>query len=744
MRVCRSGAGRSPRRLAAADPWRNPLERELGRAEVRVYAAPFCPAVGQTLEGAALVERLEPLSYRRVSGRPTEPGTYFWGNEVFWVYRRPFRRAGKEQPAALFGLRLRGDQIREVEVAEPRNGRAAGLACLEPEVIAESLTADRSPRRPVALAELPERVWRPVLAAEDARFFEHSGVDARSIARALLKNALAGKVTQGGSTITQQLVKGRDLTPKRTLGRKMSEAVRALALEAEYSKEEILETYLNHVYFGHVDGVAIHGIGAAARAFFSKTPRELGLDEAALLAGIIQSPNRLSPLRHLEAARKRQNWVLGRVEELKWASAEELRRARAQAPRLKPRPPEPPLAPHLVTWMAEEAKPLLGGSGDGPKGVVIETTLDPHLQRLAERAVASGLQRLRRDSDRRRLAPLGAALVALDPESGAVLAHVGGDPAAGAGFDRARSARRQPGSTIKPFVLLEAFDGCGGEDPLTPATRVRDAPLRIDLRDGPWEPQNFDGRFRGVVTLRQTLTESLNVPLVRTARHCGFGAVASRLERAGLEVPEGRPPSFVLGAIEATPLELAGAYTVFAAAGRAAEPLAVTHMETPAGVSLHWGRERSRQAASAEAAYLVRHLMRSAAESGTARAAHLPGVDVGAKTGSSSGERDAWLAGDAGSVVAVVWVGLDDGKPLGLSGAQAAAPMWREFMAAAAPARPPHPIEPPDDIVSAWIDPFTGRRLLRERRGAYEELFREGALPPRRRWFRASPLPVIE
>jgi penicillin-binding protein 1A len=216
------------------------------------------------------------------------------------------------------------------------------------------------------------------------------------------------------------------------------------------------------------------------------------------------------------------------------------------------------------------------------------------------------------------------------------------------------------------------------------------------------------------------------------------------MERAGLAVPDGRPPSFVLGAIEATPLELAGAYTVFAAAGQASQPLAVTHMETPAGVSLHWGREKSRRAASEEAAYLVRHLMRGAAEEGTARATRLPGLDVGAKTGSSSGERDAWLAGDAGSVVAVVWVGLDDGKPLGLSGAAAAAPVWREFMAAAAPARPPHAIEPPEEIVSAWIDPFTGRRLQRERRGAYEELFRAGHLPQRRRWFRADPLPPIE
>jgi penicillin-binding protein 1B len=258
------------------------LEASIGRSEIRVYSAAYELRTGLSVGAAGLADRLEALGYRRVRERPQAPGQFFWGHEVLWIYRRPYRRQRRLAPAALLELPLEraGGRIRELP---------AGVdPVLEPALLAESLDGARAPRLPVELAELPEHVWRSVLAAEDARFFDHPGVDVRALSRAALRNAQAGRVVQGGSTITQQLIKNRDLTPRRRVGRKLSEAVRALRLEGEHSKEEILQAYLNSVYFGHVGGLALHGVGAAARAYFGKSAARLGLGESALLAALIQ------------------------------------------------------------------------------------------------------------------------------------------------------------------------------------------------------------------------------------------------------------------------------------------------------------------------------------------------------------------------------------------------------------------------------------------------------------------------
>ncbi|HEY8144135.1 MAG TPA: transglycosylase domain-containing protein, partial [Kofleriaceae bacterium] len=434
------------------------LETELGRNESRIYAAPFVIPTGAKVADLALPERLERLGYHRVHDRPDAAGQYFHGSEVFWVYRRSCHAFGADRPSALFGLDLgRGGTVVGVRLPDGsrRSIRDDGDAWLEPELLAESLAERRAVRTRIALESLPERVWRPVLAAEDARFFEHTGVDPRAVARAALRNLMAGRVAQGGSTITQQLIKNRDLGPERTLGRKASEAMRALALEAAYDKREILQAYLNSVYLGHVDGLAVHGIGTAARVYFSKPAANLSLAEAAALAAMIQGPNRLSPTSAASALRSRRDWVLSRMAELGWASKDEAARAKAQGLGAKLSSPRAPGAPQFVAWVAQEVS---AEAGEG-RGYLVETTLDPWLQRLAERAVAARLETLRKSYPRSR-SEMQAALVALDGRTGEVLAYVGGDPAA-PGFDRVRSAKRQPGSVVKPFVALEAIERCG-------------------------------------------------------------------------------------------------------------------------------------------------------------------------------------------------------------------------------------------------------------------------------------------
>ena len=727
------------------------LEGELGRNEVRVFSAPFPVHPGMTVSGAELPERLERLGYRRVHDRPDEAGEYFYGLDVFWIYRRAHRLGARDYPAELFGLDLhRGDG----RIAGFRNAAGEPLwpdgalqPWLEPEVLAESLTGDRGRRVPVDLDDLPEHVWRAVLAAEDHRFFDHSGLDWIGIARALVNNALAGEVTQGGSTITQQLVKLRDLTPQRTLGRKASEAVRALALEAEYDKREILESYLDHVYYGHVGGLGVYGLGTAARVFFGKPASELGLGEAAVLAAMIQGPNRLSPVRHPDRVLERQRWVLSRLEELEWSSAEAVARAeRAGLPRLAVSPPARPLGRRFLSWVravAEEEAPRRLEEG---RGFVVQTAIDPLLQVRAEAAVADRLDRLRRERPALRDRPLSAALVALDGRTGAVVAYVGGDPEdLGDAFDRARLARRQPGSALKPLVLLEAFDDCGGRDPVHPASRVLDEPVTLELPSGPWSPANPGGRYRGTVDLREALVASLNVPFVRLARWCGFGDVASTLRRAGLAVPEDPPPAFVLGALETSPAELAGAFTAFPTLGVAVRPLPVLSLSRPGGTRIERLEARAERVAEPAAAFLVRDVLADAVRRGTGGEAALAGLEAWGKTGTSSDLRDAWFVGGAGSLVAAVWVGLDDGSPLGLSGSAAAAPLWQAFMADAAPARPPLDQETPDDVVVRWVQDRTGRLVDHPRRGTHSELFDQDHLPPPRRLLLPDPpLPVIE
>nr|MBP7149683.1 transglycosylase domain-containing protein [Acidobacteriota bacterium] len=283
--------------IAAAPALAAPLEATLGRNETRVLSAPYPVTMGRTVEELELDQRLERLGYTRVKARPTRPGEYFHGTEVYWFYRRACHEGGSDRDAELVGLAL--DAKRRIaglaREGQPPRGFDEGDVWLEPEVLAESLRGDRADRVPVSLAALPETAWRPVLAAEDARFFQHGALDARALARAALRNLRAGRVAEGGSTITQQLVKNRDLTPDRSLGRKASEAMRAAWLESEYDKKEILQAYLNTVYLGHVDGLGVYGIGAAARVYFGKPAAQLALAEAATLAAMIQAPNRLSP-----------------------------------------------------------------------------------------------------------------------------------------------------------------------------------------------------------------------------------------------------------------------------------------------------------------------------------------------------------------------------------------------------------------------------------------------------------------
>lgn len=719
---------------------------DLGRNEVRIWSAPFALEPGLSALAGELPRRLERLGYSRVHQRPQRPGEYFWGHERFWIYRQAHRCRGRSWEAQLFGLSL----DRETGVVTgwlaadgtPLEDADSDGHWLEPELLAESFDPRRARPVRVELDHLPEHVWRAVLAAEDHRFFDHHGVDPRGVARALLRNALAGAVVQGGSTISQQLVKVRDLSPRRTLGRKVSEAVRALALEAEYAKEEILQAYLNAIYFGHVEGVALYGLGTAARAWLGKQAEELTLGEAALLAAMIQGPNRLAPDRHPERALTRQRWVLERMQELGWISEAEAETARAAGlPALRLLRPETSGVAALRDALRELAREHAPRRMDDERGVVIESGLDPLLQEAAERAVVEGLAALREqhgDGEE-----LQAALVTLDARTGLVLAYVGGVADAGpVTFDRARRARRQIGSAVKPLLLLEAFEDCGDEDPVYPARRVLDAPVRISTPTGIWEPVNRGRPFQGIVDIRTALIESLNTPFVRLAWHCGFAEIAARVEETGYELPEPAPPAFVLGAVETTPLTLAGAYTAFVHEGWVLAPRLAARLERPSGTVLASLERRERRVVGDESAYLVWDILRDSVARGIARPAGLQEAVAWGKTGTT--EADAWFAGGAGSLVTVVWAGRDDGRPAGLTGSGSAIPIWRAFMQEAVRLRPPLVPARPQEVIEARVQDRTGLRVSHRRRNTHTDLFRRDELPSHRRiWRRDPPVPVL-
>ena len=584
----------------------------------------------------------------------------------------------------------------------------------------------------VPLGEIPMPVVHAVLAAEDRRFFRHPGIDVRAVLRATVTNLRRGGVRQGGSTITQQLARRLFFNNDRTWGRKLRESGTALMLETQYSKRQILEAYLNAVYMGHDGGVAIHGVGAASRHFLGTDLAEVRLDEAALLAAAIQSPNRTFLGRFPRAVQARRNRILQAMRDLGTAGETAVREA-AVSP--LPRRPAGSAAQevYFVDLVREEIarRVSLPASGE----VRIATTLDPLLQRAAERALREGLERIERARPGLDRLRLQAALVAIQPASGAIRALVGGRRYRESPFNRATQAARQPGSLFKPIVYLAAFEAerAGRGARLTPASLVLDDPIAIPVGSSTWLPQNFDRRFRGPVTVRTALVASLNIPAVRVAQDVGLDEVVHMAQALGIARPLAAVPSLALGTSEVTLLEITAAYATLANGGVRAAPTTLAAESAPQGALAVEPIPPPERVVSAESVFLINHLLRGVMRHGTGRASARWGLsDVSAgKTGTTGGLRDAWFVGYTPDLVVGVWVGLDDASPVGLTGAQAALPIWAAVMQAAVRQSPPGVFAPPPGIVMASVDSVTGRMASVGCGGGpmIEEAFRAGSEP---------------
>lgn len=539
-------------------------------------------------------------------------------------------------------------------------------------------------QRFVQLSEISPWLVKAVIATEDSRFFHHVGIDPIGLARALVANVTAGGVVSGGSTITQQLAKNLYLTPERSLKRKLQELTLAIWLETKLGKADILTLYLNRVYLG----AGAYGVEAAARRYFGKAAKDLTLPESAMIAGLLKAPSALAPTNDLARARERASVVLARMQDEGYVTPEEATAARARPAKLAPEADE--IAGYFVDWVLDG---LTRHLGKPERDLFVYTTLDPGLQAAAEAALAKALAR----AGARNAVGQGAVVV-LD-ESGAVRAMVGGRSHVESPFNRAVSARRQPGSAFKPFVYLAAL-----ESGWRPGNTVDDRPFRL----GDWRPANFDGKYRGKITLTEAFAHSVNTTAVRLAQTVGPEAVVKKAHQLGIVSDLQPVPSLALGTSEVTLLELTGAYLPFATGGVRRPLYGVTTVEEESGRELYKMAPTEVRVIAPALAADMRAMMAAVIDGGTGRAARLEGRPAAGKTGTTQNGRDAWFVGFSGDYIAGVWLGNDDNAPMkGVMGSNLPAQIWREVMQAtpkpARPEPPPTPVATREENGFEWL-----------------------------------------
>ncbi|HEY3176770.1 MAG TPA: PBP1A family penicillin-binding protein [Candidatus Polarisedimenticolia bacterium] len=682
----------------------------------RIYGRAAPLAHGALLPAEEIVSRLKRLGYRQARNEVKAPGEFRQAGGLTF-YLRSFENAGGMVNAR--ALRVHYDGARISSVEDLGSGDPVEGAVLEPEVLATLYGPVQEDRTVLPLSEFPHDLVDAVLVSEDRRFYAHLGIDPFGIARAAVTNVSGHGIKQGGSTLTQQLAKNLYFDQERTWARKGAEAVTALILEARYSKDRILQAYLNEIYLGQKGAVSIKGFAQAASFYFGKDVRSLDLSEAATLAGLIRAPGVYNPFVHPDRAVERRDQVLAAMEEEGKISAEEHRAARAKALKVS-RDRRTGGALKGVSYLADYVRQMIGDDTVGDlsrAGVRVFTTVDPTMQRRAEEALTRGIANLettyRKLRRREGLDKIQGAMVVLDPRDGSVLAMVGGRDYATSQFNRITQARRQPGSLFKPFVYLTGYEATeaagGGEDLFTPATQLEDEPLEMRVSGKLWAPANYDNEFRGPVTAQMALEQSLNVPTVRAAQRIGLKSIVSLAKDVGIDSALRPFPSLALGAQEVTPLEIAGAYATIAAGGMRHEAAMVETIRDGRGTLLFERQQKSEQAVPAAAAYLVTVGLQGAFDRGTAASARSLGFTgtAAGKTGTTDDYRDAWFAGYTPDLLALVWIGFDDGESTGLTGAQAALPIWVDFMKRSG-VETSDPFLEPEGIGWHQVDPVSG------------------------------------
>jgi penicillin-binding protein 1B len=722
------------------------LHGERDRVLPRVFARPLEIRRGTNVSQKELLDRLNDLGYAQRT-QAQSPGEFAVDGALVGIVPRAGSHAGTTVVVSF----QRAAARRQGRTAAPPtiSNRVESIVTGKQSVPRVTLDAPmltaliqaRVKRRQVPLAALPTRMVDAVLAIEDQRYYSHPGVDPIRIVGAVFTNLFGNRpYLEGASTITQQLARNFFLTQELALEqqsgqrspvRKIREQFMAIVLDIRATKDEVLELYLNDVYLGNRGSFAIHGVAEAARLYFGKDVNNLSLGEAATIAGIIQSPNTLSPFNAPARARDRRNVVLKAMERGGYISADAAATAAKEplAPVARALDAE---APYFVDFVGHALAEQFPTVTQTTEAVDVYTTLDLHLQRLAQDAVSGGIAKVDQLLSRRRRGRVPqAALIAVDPRTGDILAMVGGRSYNQSQFNRAVSASRQPGSVFKPFVFLAAFERAAADGTrLSPATLVNDEPTTFDADGTPWTPANYENEYDGEITLRRALAMSRNAATVKVAEAAGYDRVADLWRRIGAGSAPRAFPSIALGVFEATPYDIASAYTIFTNAGekRALRPL----LRIQRGETEIVAKESAvKRVARPDTTYLVTNMMRSVLSEGTGAAVRASGfsLDAAGKTGTTNDLRDAWFVGFTPELLTVVWVGLDDNQALGLSGAQAALPIWLAFMQRALAGRSDHAFEVPDSISFVDIDRDTGATAISGCLRVFTESFLAGTEP---------------
>ena len=589
-------------------------------------------------------------------------------------------------------------------------------------------------REVVSLDRIPDHLIQAFVAGEDARFFKHKGLDYWAILRAFLKNIISGEVTQGGSTITQQVVKSLLLTPEKSLTRKIREAILAFKIEKYLSKEEILYLYLNQIYLGH----GAYGVAVAARNYFGKSIEDLNLAESSLLAGLPQAPSKYSPHIHFEQAKKRQAYVLNRMVEEGLISSSESQKGLQTPIKIIRRQLTPfEKAPHFVEHVRRYVEEKYGKEALYRDGLQVYTTIDLHYQTIAQESIEAGLREIEKRQKYSSFPSVEGALICFDLETGYIKAMVGGRDFKKSQFNRTTQALRQTGSAFKPIVFASALD-----KGYTPVSIINDSPIVFHFGNKIWRPKNFDEKFNGPTTLRDALARSVNVVTVKIARDVGIDYIKDYARNLGISASLHNNLAMALGSSSLSLYELTNAYTIFANQGKRFNPIFVKKILDRNGNLLEEHLPRlvkesveEEQVISPQTAYLMTNLLESVVQNGTGWRAKTLGRPVAAKTGTTDQFFDAWFIGYTPELITGVWVGFDEDRSLGENetGARAASPIWVAFMSKVLKDKEVKEFPAPDGIELMKVDLKTGTQR------AILECFKEGTVPARKASLRTKP-----
>lgn len=718
----------------------NLLKGEVFTRSAGIYAAPKQLRLNETITPEELVAFLKRAGYvEKSQPADTGRGRYLQNGSTLDVEPSSSSSVDGQQ------------QFQRVRIQFARTGKSiSGLsdldgrgplqrAWLEPELISSVTGRERAKRRVVGFNDLPPHLVKAITVTEDRSFFEHYGVNLKGIIRAFVRRYDADPnspiARQGGSSITQQLVKNLLLSPEQTLKRKIAEAYLSIILETRLSKEEIFALYCNQVYMGQQSGFSINGFGEAASSYFNKDVTNLNLSEAAFLAGLIRSPNRYNPYHNLETATARRNQVLDSMVETGAISQEAANNAKASPLQVAPVKGRIDVsdAPYFADYVQNQLGDLIAGSGTAAH-LRIYTTIDMDLQRAAYAALTKQLAALDKIQAKRfEPGTLQAALVAMNAKTGEIVAMVGGRDYSKSQLNRASDAFRQPGSVFKPFVYATALNTAYDPVPrvITPATTYMDEPKTFTFDNQEYSPGNFGDTYSNApVTLRDGLVHSLNVVTVEVAMEVTMGRVMSLAAKAGFPKPPRAYPAMALGTSEATPLQVASAYTAFANLGARTTPVAINRITTGNGLTIAAPTTQKNEVLRPDVAFVMTSFMKDVVNRGTAAKVRARGLkaNVAGKTGTS---RDGWFAGFTPNLVCAVWVGFDDGSQLGLTGANSALPIWSDFMQVALAEHPEWEgdWEMPSGLTQVEINPKTGEPSAPGDTEKRTELFINGTGP---------------